>query len=152
MIIYLLWKKLSLVEWVECIVKIKYQIFFLKEIKLYRSWSCVQNFQSINRELPTQVEIICTLVYLISSLYHFVSFVMQFLNSIKSFYIYSLFESVKSIELKYIKKPKGLSTLPSFQIWFQNFCTMPPANKNSVDSQMCQILKKQSFYFPAWIY
>lgn len=73
---------------------------------MYRSWSCVQNFQSINRELPTQVEIICTLVYLISSLYHFVSFVMQFLNSIKSFYIYSLFKSVESIELKYIKKPK----------------------------------------------
>lgn len=91
-------------------------IFFLKEIKLYRSWSCVQNFQSINRELPTQVEIICTLVYLISSLYHFVSFVMQFQNSIKSFYIYSLFKSVESIELKYIKNPKGLSTLPSFQI------------------------------------
>lgn len=73
---------------------------------MYRSWSCVQNFQSINRELPTQVEIICTLVYLISSLYHFVSIVMQFLNSIKSFYIYSLFKSVESIELKYIKKPK----------------------------------------------
>lgn len=77
---------------------------------------------------------------------------MQFLNSIKSTYIYSLFKSVESIELKYIKNPKGLSTLPSFQIWFQNFCTMPPANKNSVDSQMCQILKKQSFYFSAWIY
>lgn len=135
------------------IVKIKYQIFKKKKkIKLYRSCSCVQNFQLINGELPTQVEIICTLVYLISSLYHFVSFVMQFLNSIKSFYIYSLFKSVESIELKYIKNPKGLSTLPSFQIWFQNFCTMPPANKNSVDSQMCQILKKQSFYFPAWIY
>lgn len=88
------------------IVKIKYHIFLFKKIKLYRSCSCVQNFLFIHGEQPTQVEIICTLVYLISSLYYFVSFVMQFLNSIKSFYIYSLFKSVESIELKYIKKPK----------------------------------------------